>query len=537
MLIPPVRRATATAALILASCEACSPVGPTTVDTVPTSSSTPTATPPGSGGPTPTTSYADVKIDCTHKGSGTDYPVGPKQKYAKIGDVPFESLKAGDTVRIHHREEPYREKMFIGGRGTEKAPIRICGVAGPKGELPVIDGKDATTRKQLDFPFEGHQVRGLVIIGHPHGEPWAYMPSHIVFEGLEVRNSSPPYSYTDRAGKKASYVRNAAGIFVERASHLTIRGCVVRQNNNGIFMGTGGGEGLTQNVLLEGNHIYDNGSVEAYYEHNVYNEASNVVYQYNRFGSPRAGAQGVLGANIKERSAGVVIRYNWIEDGAHILDIVDAQEAMDTTRSMPSFHATHVYGNVIVRGTTPSGSMIHYGGDSGVFTNYRKGKLHFYNNTVIVRNEKYPDYTRTPVFELSTNEEQLDSRNNVYWSTIAPDDTHAIGMLGARDEVSSGVASFAGDWVRSGWTGHDITLGKKIDIKATIRGLDKVPRGDSPGFRDVAAEDYALASPLGAPVSLRPDISAELLPVAQYVKHRLGKPRKAEPPSLGAFGE
>jgi hypothetical protein len=474
---------------------------------------------------------------CAPTAGGRDFSVGPGQRYANLGDVPFESLVAGDTVRIFWREQPYREKLMISGQGTASRPIRVCGVPGPDGQLPVVDGQDATTRSQLDFPFDGHQVRGLVIIGHKHGDPWELTPSYIVLEGLEVRNAAPPYTFTDRSGKKAAYSNIAAGIFVERANHLTIRGCTVTANNNGIFAGTGGGPvGLTQNVLIERNYVHDNGSLADYYEHNVYNEASNVIYQYNRFGSPRGGKSGVLGANIKERSAGVVIRYNWIEDGAHILDIVDAQESKDVTRSMPSFHTTYVYGNVMIRGTTPSGSMIHYGGDSGVFDDYRKGTLYFYNNTVVVKNQGYPPYTRTPVFELSTNDERLDSRNNVYFSTIAPDDLHAIGMLGARDQVSSGIATFAGDWVKNGWTAHDLTRGAKVDLKAQVRDLEKMKRGDLPGFRDLAAEVYSLPASAGAPVALRPDVPVELLPTSQYVRHQQGRSR-AEPLTLGALGE
>ena len=41
-------------------------------------------------------------------GKNHDYPVGPGQKYAAIGDVPLESLEAGDTVRVFFRAEPYR---------------------------------------------------------------------------------------------------------------------------------------------------------------------------------------------------------------------------------------------------------------------------------------------------------------------------------------------------------------------------------------------------------------------------------------------
>jgi hypothetical protein len=474
---------------------------------------------------------------CVPTGAGREFSVGPGQQYENVGDVPLESLSAGDAVRVFWREQPYREKMMISGRGTADSPIRVCGVPGPGGQLPVIDGRDATTRPRLDFPFDGHQVRGLVIIGHAHSQPWESTPSYVVFEGFEVRNAAPPYSFTDRSGKRAAYSAVAAGIFVERANHLIVRGCTVAANNNGIFVGTGGGATeLTRDVLLEHNYVHDNGSLADYYEHNVYNEASDVVYQYNRFGPPRGGSRGVLGANIKERSAGVVIRYNWIEDGAHIIDIVEAQESRDVTRSMPGFHSTYVYGNVIIRGRSPSGSMIHYGGDSGVVGDYRKGTLFFYDNTVIVENDVYPAYARTAVFELSTNDEHLDSRNNIYFSNVVPDELHAIGMLGARDGVSSGVATFAGDWVKRGWTAHDLTLGAKVELRAQVGGLDGTTRGDVPGFRDDKDGDYALVTPrsLGTPVALRPAVPSELLPTAQYVKHQRGKPRP-EPLTQGAL--
>lgn len=487
--------------------------------------------------PLPSTpSAAQDSNGCVHRGDGRDFPVGPGQKYASLGAVPFEALKAGDTVRVFWREQPYREKLMIGGIGREKNPIRVCGVPGPAGQLPVIDGQDATTRPELDFPFDGHQVRGLVIIGHPHDQPWENTPSHIVFEGFEVRNGAPPFSFTNRAGKKTPYSNIAAGIFVERANHVTIRGCRVTANNNGLFIGAGGDDvTLTRDVLIEGNHIYGNGSIADYYEHNVYNEASNVVYQYNRFGAPRIGKTGMQGANIKERSAGVVIRYNWIEDGAHILDIVDAQEAKAVTKAMPSFHATHVYGNVIIRGTTPSGSLVHYGGDSGIYADYRKGTLFFYHNTVIIRNDSYRDYTRTAIFELSTNDEHLDSRNNIYFSTTEPNSLRVIGMFGARDQITSGISTFAGDWVGNGFTPFDLTPGLNVQIRAKVQNLEKMKRGAAPGFRDAKGEDYSIgSSDLGAPVALRPEVPVNLLPTSQYVRHQRSKPRSdAKPGALG----
>jgi hypothetical protein len=74
-----------------------------------------------------------------------DYHVGPGQRYTTIGIVPWYNLRAGDTVYIHYKSTPYYEKFLISGRGTTTQWIRVIGVPGPNGELPVISGNDATT--------------------------------------------------------------------------------------------------------------------------------------------------------------------------------------------------------------------------------------------------------------------------------------------------------------------------------------------------------------------------------------------------------
>jgi parallel beta-helix repeat protein len=483
---------------------------------------------PGPGGPT--------AVDCTHVGQGTDYQVGPGKAYENLGDVPFESLVAGDTVRVFYRPEAYHEKLMISGQGTAEQPIRICGVAGPNGELPVLDGANATTRPSLVFPYSGHQMRGVVVVGHPNSDPWLEQPQHVVIEALEITNASPENSFTNVSGLEMTYLPVAAGIYVQRADHVTVRGCIVHDNNNGLFIGGGSGDELTEHVLIEGNHIYQNGSLSDYYHHNVYNEAVDITYQFNRFGEPRAGTQGVLGANIKERSAGVVIRYNWIEDGAHLLDVVDAQEAASDTLGLSSFHETYVYGNVMIRNGA-SGSMIHYGGDSGILEDYRKGTLHFYENTLIVNNESLGDWDSVDVFELSTNDEELLATNNIFYSSAQPGSVSPVNMLGERDSVVAGIATFANNWVRDGWSPMG-GFGGATEI-AQIVGLTTSMGGANPGFVDAANESFAPTSGamvVGAGTDMSAMIPAELGVSQEYVPHQGGKARAPEsPPTLGAM--
>ena len=89
----------------------------------------------------------------------TVYNVGPGQSYTTIGAVPWESLNAGDTVNIYYSATPYREKFVLGRVGTLSQPITVHGVPGPSGQLPIIDGQNATTRLAL---ATGSENRGII---------------------------------------------------------------------------------------------------------------------------------------------------------------------------------------------------------------------------------------------------------------------------------------------------------------------------------------------------------------------------------------
>ena len=157
---------------------------------------------------------------------------------------------------------------------------------------------------------------------------------------------------------------------------------------------------------IEANYIYDNGNTNSLFEHNTYTEALGITYQFNRFGPLRTGA---LGNNLKDRSAGLVVRYNWIEGGNRQLDLVETDSA--TIENDPSYRATHVYGNVLIEPAAAGNrQIVHYGGDNGGTANYRKGTLHFYQNTLVSTRTD-----RTTLFRLSTNDEHADARNNIFY--------------------------------------------------------------------------------------------------------------------------
>jgi hypothetical protein len=432
------------------------------------------------------------------------YEVGAGKAFVNIGDVPWENMKAGDQVLIHWRQQPYKEKWVIAVRGTEQQPFVVRGIPNQYGELPIIDGRNATTRSQINF---WNEDRGVIKIGGAN-TPSVAMPTWIVLENLEIRSGRPPYQFTGRSGL-TSYGRNAATIYVENGENVTIRNCILHDSGNGLFVAQ-----ASRSVLVEGCWIYDNGIEGSIYEHNTYTAAIGMVYQFNYLGPLRTNC---LGNNLKDRSAGTVVRYNWIEGGNRQLDLVDAEDSMDLVNH-PSYRKTLVYGNILIEPDAAGNSQIvHYGGDSGDTTIYRKGTLYFYNNTVVSTRAG-----NTTLLRLSTNEETCDCRNNIVYVTAQG---NRLALLD-----SSGILRFNNNWLKTGWqTSHSGFTG-------VIYNEGGMVTGESPGFLDATAQDYHLtASSPCVDTGASPHPEADTLSY-HYVKHRASEPR---PPSgtldIGAF--
>jgi hypothetical protein len=435
-------------------------------------------------------------------GPAATYDVGPGKLHAAIGSVPWDTLAPGDTVRIHWRPEPYREKWILRARGERGRPITVRGVPGPGGRLPVIDGENAVSPlSSTAFRAEERGVLQIRPAEFSAGEP----PRWIVIENLEIRNGRAPYGFTASDGSPRKYARNACALYI-RGEHIVIRGCTLHGSANGLFAGT---PDLTptRDILIEGNYIYGNGVEGSIYEHNSYTAALDITFQYNRYGPP---CPGCGGNGLKDRSAGLTVRHNWIEGGSRELDLVDAEDS-SALRAHPRYRETRVYGNILIE---PPGAgnnqIVHYGGDSGKEDWYRKGTLYFFHNTVVSRR---PD--RTTLFRLSTNAERCEARNNVFYSA---------GPL-ALLNVAGRLALFH-NWIGRGWVDTFAALdGAGIQAHAWVEG-------ETPGFRDEAGQDYRLTA--DSPARVR-GAETPLQVDRQYRPHQKSEPRRSGP-SLGAFG-
>jgi hypothetical protein len=432
------------------------------------------------------------------------FDVGPGHPYATPSDVPWESMGPGTLVRIHAWNGVYRDKWVLNVAGTADQPVVVRGVPSD-GVLPVIFGEDAVTRAQLNYWGE---ERAVIKIGGSN-TPDNAAPSHVFVECLNIARARPGYSYTGDDAQQHEYAENAAAITVESGEHITLRNNVFTECGNGLFTAA-----ESSDVRVIGNLIHGNGNVGSIYEHNSYTESAGILFEANAYGPL---CSGCLGNNLKDRSAGSVIRYNSIRGGNRQLDLVDSDHA--ELLSDLRYAETFVYGNLLVEPDGEgNGQIVHYGGDSGDTTRYRKGTLHFFHNTVVSERTG-----NTTLVRLSSADETVDARNNVIYAS-AGGSTLAISD-------GDGTALLRTNWLPTGFReSHGTLLGMVQDL-GNVTGSD-------PGFVDVALEDFALAADSACLDQAGP-VSAETSshPVSwQYeAAGALVARPEATAPDLGAF--
>ena len=434
------------------------------------------------------------------------YRVGPGQTYPEIDNVPWESLNPGDSVEIEWRATPYRSKWVIARAGTSAQPIIVRGILNAAGQRPIISGNGASTRTQLNF---WNEDRGVIKIG---GSSIPAGPGqHLVIESLEIRGAHASYSFTDDSGNLDTYRNNAAAIFIEHGESIIIRNCVLTDSGNGLFVAN-----QSSNITLEHSYVHANGNVGSIFEHNTYTEAFGMTYQFNRFGPLRPGAGG---NNLKDRSAGLLVRYNWIEDGNRQLDLVDS--AKFANEQPNAYQTTIVYGNILIEHDDQGNrQMVHYGGDSGMPSQYRKGTLYFYHNTLVSERTG-----RSTLFRLATNDEKADVRNNIFFN--------AGGANTLELASTGGIYEFTNNWIRPHYvTSFDSSFSGTINHQQTLSS-------DDPGFIDRANQDYQLgttSAALDAAQGLAAAVATVHTVQHQYVLHQQSEPRNPnEAPDLGAF--
>jgi len=486
-------------------------------------------------------------------GGGSEYHVGPGQAYAKIGEVPWYALTPGSTVYIHYQATPYREKFLISTAGTASQWIRVLGVPGPNGERPVISGNGATTSTNMHHRWTtptDFQHYGLIHVA-VHAGDTAPIPAYVEIAGLQLQDADQAYSFTGENGATARYEAFAAGIYVRGAKHVLIRDNVITHCGLGIYTWTGGDENVWWNSLqadttIRGNHFYDNGVAGQYLQHQTYTESDGVLIEHNRYGLQRSGANG---SQIKDRSAGTVIRYNLIEESTgYFIDLVEPENGWGNLgNSNPKYGQDFVYGNVFIN-KEGSVNLVHWAEDQGQSRGRHlrpNGRLYFYNNSILTLADQqyWPTYMFNETegaYECgSSSAGRIDVRNNIFLGRAATAGRTANPLQWAYCGTEN--FDFGVNWVSPG-----VTNWQKSG-PGTVTGTGNLvsPANNDPGYLNIASGDLHLmagSSAAGIGGALAPAVTSNLLgldltPTRQWAGNQTTAPRASSGPGsdLGAF--
>ena len=155
--------------------------------------------------------------------------------------------------------------------------------------------------------------------------------------------------------------------------------------------------------------------------------------------------------------------------------------------------------------------MIHYGGDSGVTADYRKGWLYLYNNTIVSYRTD-----RTALLRMSSADERADVRNNIVYTAAAAGSTLAL-------LEEQGTIDWKRNWTKAGW----IKSFSNPDA-CTINDDGTSITGTAPGFVDEAGQDFHLqetSACTNAAIALHADVLPTHNVTMEYVKHQTGRTR------------
>lgn len=438
-------------------------------------------------------------------GEGLVFDVGAGRAYPTLKDVPWQSLIPCDVVNIHYQSAPYRDIIFLSVRGAADKWITIRGVAGPNGEMPVLDGSNAVMPRTTGANAYSDS-NGMIIVKRPANRTLAslYKPGYLHITGLKITNARPPHKVTNLAGDTVTWSPFGAGIYVNGAEKIAITHCDLGGNGLGLFANSTGDEILqTRHLLIAHNYFHDNSNPGSFSEHNAYTEAIGTTYEYNYFGPILANSNG---DNIKDRSAGIIFRNNRVEGGQDLLALRDPESNVDFESAQLDawgeklVAAAFVYSNIFVTKSYVQAVVGHGDGGMGTGKQPREGRLYFYANRVVSQvdnvgywqNNIYYPTQGVPLFDLlnTRSPTTVVARNNLLFAG-----SKTVGGTPAPMALFywQGLADFEANWVNqfvkvySNVGGTNLATGTQFN-GAGLGGLAN--SNGSPGFVDFANGNY-----------------------------------------------
>jgi len=390
--------------------------------------------------------------------TGGDYEVGAGKAYPTLQSTPAaNTLTPGSIIRVWNTDttgsnpSTFYEDYQVAASGTPTQPVILCGVPDSHGNLPVVDGSNATTQSGASSGEAGLGIITLWAGGYGNSTPYGYYqagssgPSYVTVTGLHVAHATPDYNYTPPGGGAATaYNAFASCLNIRSGAYVDLGGNDLDTCGLGLYTAENSANAwasITQLVTATGNHIHNSGITGSATEHQVYFESwygllqGNLIDQYNPLAS---------GSSVKWRGVEGIFRYNNIASGAaRLFDLVDAEDAIpyitfegylgaagdtncddsgwclgDTLGAnglaafQESWQKDFIYGNELFG--TSALQQIHYLADGGSGMQDKNGTLYFYSNTL--------DNAQI-VFDTGSNgdgingffPQRVDARNNILW--------------------------------------------------------------------------------------------------------------------------
>lgn len=437
-------------------------------------------------GTRPTECYDDPAL------TGGDYEVGAEKQYTTIQSTPAaNTLVPGSIIRIWNTDTTgqnpsiYNEYYQIHNTGSATQPMIVCGVPDSQGNLPIIDGSNATGQAGTSIYAAGYGIISVWGGGYGNGSPYGYWqsgsagPSYVSITGLHLEHGSPIYNFTPPGGgAETPYGDGSACLSIRSGSYIDLSGNDLDTCSNSIFTAENANSAwasITQDITIMGNHIHGSGIANDFLDHQVYLQSFYLLLQGNLIDNYLSTAQG---CDVKWRGVEGIFRYNYIASGAaRVFDMVDNQDAGtyidlgaylgwatlyydgDTagasmiTAYQESAQKDFVYGNLIFGSSAQY--AIHYAEDHDSGMADRIGTLYFYNNTMDSAQVVFDTGSANgndPIFP-----QRVDAQDNIFWtsrSEIAFNRYESLILNAKTNLMNTGTFSIATPITGGSYNGH-----------------------------------------------------------------------------------
>ena len=367
--------------------------------------------------------------------SAADWTVGPGQAFERI-EAALGQARSGDAILVLPRPGNLPYERVALSVGHSNLVIRAVGQRIP------LSGEGG------DYSGIGSVPRAIVQFN-----PGA---DGCVLEGFELSGAH-------------NRSHNGAGVRINQANDVTVRGCHIHGNDMGVMSNGGAAPHAAQNQLIENCLVCRNGDPEEPGQnHNLYLGGASVTLRGCEVHSS------LTGHNVKSRAHRTLVLACYVHDSANReFDLVDGRGDTEA----PGSDAV-LAGNVIAKARACPGNraVIQFGQDGG---GEHDGTLFLLHNTIVTP-------FASPVVQLSAPKARAQLFNNIVWDGGARQRGQCLAL--AENPSADARVAGAGNWLSAGFGGDALD---RLPLRQTALAAPS----EDPPFADAAHGDYALERP------------------------------------------